>query len=376
LPFAPAILNLVTTEAWVSNTNLGTQLTVSLAPTATTISTTANLVPVIAANPQTFASRSDAFTVSQGKSGSATYASLALTGNTFTGTGVSNFIRQTTTNTTAPALLLRHQRTDLTTPADLDGVDFRLSVGGTVNSYSVARFDAQYRTSGLHEVGISLSNDSFAADADTVYRASPEKTMIQTTPAGGGTVGTTAEFTQLATTIKSDAVTLQTAAAAALPGNKISYGRQYIEAYSTVDQPNPTANAENLMIFGTTGISNGISIVTNGTALTRITFANAGIYNLQFSAQLSQTSGGNTNAFIWLKKNGANVANTAGDTRVAGNGDRIMAAWNYVFSAAAGDYYELAWSAGDTSVILDYIAAAAPVPAVPSVILTVVPVGA
>jgi hypothetical protein len=159
-------------------------------------------------------------------------------------------------------------------------------------------------------------------------------------------------------------------------GANLIYNRQYIEAYSTVDQPNPTANAENLMIFGTTGISNGISIVTNGTALTRITFANAGIYNLQFSAQLSQTSGGSANAFIWLKKNGANVANTAGDTRVAGNGDRIMAAWNYVFSAAAGDYYELAWSATDTSVILDYLVASAPVPAVPSVILTVVPVGA
>ena len=156
----------------------------------------------------------------------------------------------------------------------------------------------------------------------------------------------------------------------------ISYGRQYIEAYSTVDQTNPTANAENLMIFGTTGISNGISIVTNGTALTRITMSNAGLYNIQFSAQLSQTSGGSANSFIWLKKNGANVDNTAGDTRVAGNGDRIMAAWNYVVSAAAGDYYELAWAATDTSVILDYIAASAPVPAVPSVILTVVPVGA
>jgi hypothetical protein len=159
-------------------------------------------------------------------------------------------------------------------------------------------------------------------------------------------------------------------------GANLIYNRQYIEAYSTADQTNPVANAENLMIFGTTGISNGVSIVTNGTALTRITFANAGIYNLQFSAQLSQTSGGSANAFIWLKKNGAAVANTAGDTRVAGNGDRIMAAWNYVFSAAAGDYYELAWSASDTSVILDYSAAAAPVPAVPSVILTVVPVGA
>jgi hypothetical protein len=159
-------------------------------------------------------------------------------------------------------------------------------------------------------------------------------------------------------------------------GNNIIYNRQYINAYSTVDQTNPTANAENLMIFGTTDINNGITIVTNGTALTRITFANAGVYNLQFSAQLSQTSGGSANAFVWLKKNGVTVANTAGDTTIAGNGEKIMAAWNYVFSAAAGDYYELAWAATSTSVILDYLAASGVVPAIPSVILTVVPVGA
>jgi uncharacterized protein (DUF736 family) len=277
----------------------------------------------------------------------------------------------------APAgQILRLSRTDVTGPTDNDGIDFRLSVGGTATTSNFARFDGVYKSSGLNEIGMSVSTDSFAADTDRIYIGTRESTKIQTTPAGGGTVGTTAQFTQLDTTIKSDALTLQTAAAAALPSGKISYGRQYIEAYSTVDQTNPVANAENLMIFGTTGISNGISIVTNGTALTRITFANAGVFNLQFSAQLSQTSGGAANTFIWLKKNGTAVANTAGDTRVAGNGDRIMAAWNYVFSAAAGDYYELAWAATDTSVIIDYIAAAAPVPAVPSVILTVVPVGA
>jgi hypothetical protein len=130
------------------------------------------------------------------------------------------------------------------------------------------------------------------------------------------------------------------------------------------------------MSFNNTGISNGISIVTNGTTLSRITMANAGLYNIQFSAQLSQTSGGNHNAFIWLKKNGTAVANTAGDVKVAGNGDRIMASWNYIVSAAASDYYELAWTATDTSVVLDYVAASAPIPAIPSVILTVVPVGA
>lgn len=179
-----------------------------------------------------------------------------------------------------------------------------------------------------------------------------------------------------ATTFKSDIYTFQDSAATNIPGDKIVYGRQYIEAYSTVDQTNPVANAENLMSFNNTGISNGISIVTNGTTLTRITMANAGVYNIQFSAQLNQTTGGAHNAFIWLKKNGTTVADTAGDTRIAGNGDRIMAAWNYIVSAAAGDYYELAWAADDTNVLLDYVAAAAPIPAVPSVILTVVPVGA
>ena len=176
--------------------------------------------------------------------------------------------------------------------------------------------------------------------------------------------------------LRSDLLTINDSANVNLVGGKIVYGRQYIEAYSTQDQTNPVANAENLMSFNNTGISNGISIVTNGTTLTRITMANAGLYNIQFSAQLSQTSGGNHNAFIWLKKNGTTVANTAGDVKVAGNGDRIMASWNYIVSAAASDYYELAWAATDTSVVLDYVAASAPIPAIPSVILTVVPIGA
>jgi len=185
------------------------------------------------------------------------------------------------------------------------------------------------------------------------------------------------DHTAAAATYRADTFTFQsgTSTAQVASGNMI-YGRQYISAYSSVDQTNPVADAQNLMIFGTTDIANGISIVTNGTALTRITMSTAGIYNIQFSAQLSQTSGGSANTFIWLKKNGTTVSNTAGDTQVAGNGDKIMAAWNYVVSAAAGDYYELAWAASATSAILDAIAASGVVPAIPSVILTVVPVGA
>jgi hypothetical protein len=290
IPAVTGFFGFTATESYVSNTNLGTQFNLTLAPTATTISTGANLISVLSLSPQTSTYRSDTHTFQQGKTGTTTQMSLDVSGNMI----VTGDVR-------------------------INGNDIQGS---------------------------------------------------------GGSSAITLTSANTATTVRGDAINLQTAASAALPSGKVTYGRQYIEAYSTVDQTNPVANAENLMAFENTGISNGISIVTNGTTLTRITFANAGIYNLQFSAQLSQTSGGSANAFIWLKKNGANVANTAGDTRVAGNGDRIMAAWNYVFSAAAGDYYELAWSAQDTSVILDYSAASAPVPAVPSVILTVVPVGA
>ncbi|CAB4202573.1 hypothetical protein UFOVP1369_25 [uncultured Caudovirales phage] len=305
-----------------------------------------------------------------------TYASITPTSATFTNSGISQLIRTGAVAAQTPAVLIRYSRTDQTGPQDGDGVDFRLSVGGTSTTSNFARFDGQYKASGDNEIGMSVSTDSFSADTDRIYVGSRASTKIRATPAGGGTTIDSATFTQLANTFKADSMVLQTAAGVGIASSNIIYGRQYIEAYSTQDQTNPVSNAENLMSFNNTGISNGVSIVTNGTTLSRITFANAGVYNLQFSAQISQTSGGADNAFIWLKKNGTTVANTAGDTRVAGNGDRIMAAWNYVFSAAAGDYYELAWAATDTSVILDYVAAAGVVPAIPSVILTVVPVGA
>ena len=236
------------------------------------------------------------------------------------------------------------------------------------------QFSADNSTTGTNQLVAAQIRVAATENWDATHYGT--KITLDANALGTGGGKQIASFSPETTTFKSDLLTLQNSAAVNLVGGKIVYGRQYIEAYSTVNQTNPVANAENLMSFNNTGISNGISIVTNGTTLTRITMSTAGIYNIQFSAQLNQTTGGAHNAFIWLKKNGTAVANTAGDTRVAGNGDRIMAAWNYIVSAAAGDYYELAWAADDTAVLLDYVAAAGVVPAVPSVILTVVPVGA
>ena len=75
--------------------------------------------------------------------------------------------------------------------------------------------------------------------------------------------------------------------------------------------------------------------------------------------------------WIWLRKNGVNVPDSAGQIRIQGNNAEVIAAWNYVTRLNTGDYIELMWEVDDTSVILLAEVASAIHPSVPSIILTV-----
>lgn len=143
--------------------------------------------------------------------------------------------------------------------------------------------------------------------------------------------------------------------------------------YSTQDQGSAGADTQNKMTLNVTDIANGVSIVSNS----RITIANAGVYNIQFSAQFDKTDSGDDTVDIWLCKNGSNVANTNTEMVLTGNNGKHVAAWNFFVDAAAGDYYELCWSSPDANVFINYIAGqSTPTrPATPSVILTVNKVG-
>lgn len=130
------------------------------------------------------------------------------------------------------------------------------------------------------------------------------------------------------------------------------------------------------VILRTTDVSatNGISIVTDGTNLSRITFANAGVYNILFSAQLANSGGTGQTVDFWLRKNGstaaANIANTNGKVFLQGNASHVMAAWNYFVTVNAGDYIQLVWTATSTNITMVYEVANAVHPATPSIILT------
>jgi len=123
--------------------------------------------------------------------------------------------------------------------------------------------------------------------------------------------------------------------------------------------------------FRTLDISNGVTVVSDS----RITFANTGIYNLQFSVQLENSDTQEHDVTIWLRKNGVDVVGSAGFVAVVskhgGINGHVLPSWNYLLDVIAGEYYELVWSATSTQVTMPFIAAGSPPPSTASAIFTV-----
>lgn len=142
----------------------------------------------------------------------------------------------------------------------------------------------------------------------------------------------------------------------------------YGSFYDTTTQTAAAINTAYAMTFNTTDLSFG---VRRGTTTSQIFVDDQGVYDIQFSAQLDNTSGGSHLVYIWLRVNGVDVPNSASQVRLKSTDGELVAAWNFFYSFKAGDYFELMWSVSDTSVQITAQAAAAPVPAIPSVILTV-----
>ena len=150
-------------------------------------------------------------------------------------------------------------------------------------------------------------------------------------------------------------------------------GGQYVDFpnglfFNTASQTAAAINTAYAMTFNSTDITNGVYI---GSPTSRVYVDTVNLYNIQFSAQLINTAGGAHNVWIWLRKNGTDVPDSATTLRLQGNNTELVAAWNFLLSMNAGDYFELMWEVSDTSVFLQYDAATAVHPAIPSVILTV-----
>jgi hypothetical protein len=143
---------------------------------------------------------------------------------------------------------------------------------------------------------------------------------------------------------------------------------RYGSFYDTTDQTAAVINTAYAMTFNSTDITQGVYI---GTPTSRVYVDTHNVYNIQFSAQFVNTAGGTHNVWVWLRKNGTDVANSATTLRLQGNNAEAVAAWNFLLDMNAGDYFELMWEVSDLAVSLFADPASAVHPAIPSVILTV-----
>jgi hypothetical protein len=107
---------------------------------------------------------------------------------------------------------------------------------------------------------------------------------------------------------------------------------------------------------------------------TKVKVSKPAIYNVQFSIQVDKTSGGTGNFYIWAAINGTAVPNSGCYIQIQGNNAEIFSAANYFLPLSNGDHFQLYFSVSDLSVQLQHFAASAPVPAIPSIILTVMQV--
>ena len=141
----------------------------------------------------------------------------------------------------------------------------------------------------------------------------------------------------------------------------------------STDQTAASTTVAYPVTFNTTDFSNGVTISSNS----RITVADAGIWNLQFSIQLKNTTNDGQDVDIWFRKNGTNIANSNSrfhppPRKSSGDPSHIIASLNFFVDMAANDYVEIVWRTENTGVSIEHFdTSTSPTrPAVPSAIVT------
>jgi len=127
-------------------------------------------------------------------------------------------------------------------------------------------------------------------------------------------------------------------------------------AFSSDQDQTAAVNTATLMTLNTTDFSSGVSIANS-----KITVTTAGIYNLQFSTQFSNTDSNVQDVYIWLKQSGVDIPGSTGfvsiPSRHGGTDGHAIVGWNYFLSMTAGQYIEIYWSVPNAAVSIQHLAA-------------------
>jgi hypothetical protein len=142
----------------------------------------------------------------------------------------------------------------------------------------------------------------------------------------------------------------------------------------STDQTAANTTTAYAITFDTTDFNNGVTLSNSS----RLNVSQSGIYNIQFSVQLVNTTNASVDVDIWFRKNGTNIDKSnsrfgLAPRKSAGDPFHLIGAMNFFVSLDTNDYIELMWRTSDVGAYIEhYAASSTPTrPSIPSVIVTV-----
>jgi hypothetical protein len=143
-------------------------------------------------------------------------------------------------------------------------------------------------------------------------------------------------------------------------------------AFSSYVTQTTTANTATKLTLSQTDFANAVSLSSSD-----IIVDYAGIYNLQFSVQVSSLENALTDTSIWLRQNGVDIVGSTGLIGMSarkGPSDpsHDIKGWNYFLSMNAGDNVQIWWSTTSANVSIKYypVSASPTRPSTASVVAT------
>ncbi len=392
---APFTFSMTASENWVSNTNLGTGLALSLAPTATTITSTANLITAIVHTPQAAIYRSDSWTFRQGKTGTTDLLTLGTTSSTLSSNTINLYASAVTaapyrsyilpsTGAANGEMVLSTASSDGSKKSSFGFGSYRyngttLSATQSGDVLGEYKFNGNTATTGSTPSVPGAPGANIVASATENWSNTANGTKFTFSAIKNTTLNSIAviDAGPTSATFKSDSFTFQDSNSVEIVGDNINYNRVYGQwQYDATITPVAANTAYAYPIAGASGVTDFANIANVGST-SRIIPGAAGMYKLQFSVQLDNADNGNDHiAYFWWRKNGTDVPNSMGQVTVFKGGATIAGWDNMISSANTTDYWELYYAVSDTNITLPYYAATAFGPAAASMFITLVPIGA
>jgi len=143
--------------------------------------------------------------------------------------------------------------------------------------------------------------------------------------------------------------------------NLFSYGNFYNTATQTLGAINTATR-----IQMNTSANNNLITLDTTTNIGRLTFTNAGVYQVSWSAYLFHGAGGTAKSCIWIRLNGTDVAGSGKTENNDSQLNETNLASTSLVNVGAGGFIEFFWASNSVSVPLTSVSAVAPFPATPS----------